>query len=114
MTELICITCPKGCHLKVDENNNYAVTGNNCEKGIEYGQKELKNPTRVIPTTVKIKGASHRRLPVKTDKDISKNLIFDAIKLLDNIELESPIKTGDIIYENILGTGVNFVATRNM
>ena len=25
MTELICIVCPKGCHLKVDEENGYAV-----------------------------------------------------------------------------------------
>ena len=23
MTDLICIVCPKGCHLKVDEENGY-------------------------------------------------------------------------------------------
>ena len=28
MTDLICIVCPKGCHLKVDEENGYKVTGN--------------------------------------------------------------------------------------
>ena len=33
MKELICITCPKGCHLKVDEENGYAVTGNSCPRG---------------------------------------------------------------------------------
>ena len=27
MTEMICIVCPKGCHLKVDEENGYKVTG---------------------------------------------------------------------------------------
>ena len=36
MKELICITCPKGCHLKVDEET-FEVTGNGCEKGAEYG-----------------------------------------------------------------------------
>ena len=29
MKELICIVCPKGCYLRVDEENGYAVTGNN-------------------------------------------------------------------------------------
>ena len=24
MTELICITCPKGCHLRVDEEKGFA------------------------------------------------------------------------------------------
>ncbi|MDO4206372.1 MAG: molybdopterin oxidoreductase, partial [Lachnospiraceae bacterium] len=28
MKELICICCPQGCHLMVDEENDYAVTGN--------------------------------------------------------------------------------------
>ena len=38
MKELICIVCPKGCHLKVDENNDYKVSGNACERGAEYGK----------------------------------------------------------------------------
>ena len=33
MRELICITCPKGCYLKVDEENDYKVTGNGCPRG---------------------------------------------------------------------------------
>ena len=48
MTDLICIVCPKGCHLKVDEENGYKVTGNGCPRGAAYGEKELVNPTRVI------------------------------------------------------------------
>ena len=31
--ELICICCPKGCHLRVDTANDYAVTGNACPNG---------------------------------------------------------------------------------
>ena len=38
MKELICITCPKGCHLKVDEEHGYTVTGNSCPRGEEYGR----------------------------------------------------------------------------
>ena len=54
MTELICITCPKGCHLSVDEKNDYAVTGNSCPRGVEYGKSELLHPVRVVTSTVRI------------------------------------------------------------
>lgn len=33
MKELICIVCPRGCHLKVDEACGYTVTGNGCPRG---------------------------------------------------------------------------------
>ena len=39
MKEVICICCPKGCHLQVDEQNDYAVTGNGCPNGIAYGKE---------------------------------------------------------------------------
>ena len=61
MTELICIVCPKGCHLKVDEEKDFAVTGNGCPRGAEYGKKELTNPTRVITSTVCVEGGAIRR-----------------------------------------------------
>ena len=67
MTELICITCPKGRHLKVDEENDYAVTGNSCPRGAEYGRNELKNPKRVVTSTVRTNSAEHPRRPVKTN-----------------------------------------------
>ena len=61
MKELICIVCPRGCHLKVDEEHGWAVSGNSCEKGAEYGKIELTNPTRVITSTVEVAG---RRTPL--------------------------------------------------
>ena len=45
--ELICICCPKGCHLRVDTANDYAVTGNACPNGVAYGKEELTHPTRI-------------------------------------------------------------------
>jgi CxxC motif-containing protein len=90
------------------------VKGNSCPRGAKYGIAEVTNPVRVVTSTVKITGAECARLPVKTDKPISKKKIFDVIKLLDNIEVASPIKIGDIIISNILGTDVNIVATKNM
>ena len=60
MKELICIVCPRGCHLQVDEANGYAVTGNACPRGADYAVQELKNPTRTLTRTVVLKGGLHR------------------------------------------------------
>ncbi len=114
MTELICITCPKGCHLKVDEENDYAVTGNSCPRGAEYGKNELKNPKRVITSTVRTNSNEHPRCPVKTAGAVAKGKMFDVMALLDDITLTAPIKVGDIVIENVLDTGINIVACKNI
>ena len=114
MTELICIVCPQGCHLKVDEENGYDVKGNSCPRGAEYGKKELVNPTRVITTTVAIEGGIYRRIPVKTAGDIPKGMIFEIMDEINKVVVKAPIKVGDVIIENVLGTGVNVVSAKTM
>jgi len=112
MTEIICIVCPKGCHLKVDED--FTVTGNDCARGEEYGRDELENPLRVVTSTVRIKGAAHRRCPVKTKSAIPKRFIFDAMQLLNAVELTSPIEEGHVVIDDVCGTGIPFVTTRSL
>jgi CxxC motif-containing protein len=68
----------------------------------------------VVTSTVCISGAEFVRLPVKTDRDIPKKLIFEAMRLLDGLTVKAPVKAGDIIVPDILNTGANFVATRSM
>lgn len=113
MKELICIVCPKGCHLKVDEEQDYAVTGNACPRGAEYGKVELTHPMRVLTSTVKCVGGNHPRCPVKTDAPIPKELMFQAANALDGIELCAPVHVGDVVIANVCGTGVNIVATKD-
>ena len=114
MTKIICVLCPKGCHLHVDENNNDAVTGNLCNRGIGYGKSELKNPVRVVTSTVAVTGAVHRRCPVKTAAPIPKGLVKAAMGLLKDVALTAPVEMGQVVVADICGTGVAFVATRDM
>lgn len=116
MIEMICIVCPKGCRLSVDQrpDGEILVMGNGCNRGIPYAKKELTNPTRVVTSTVRINGGIHKRLPVKTSTDIPKGLNFAVMKELESIELNAPIKVGTVIIKNILNTGADIVATRNM
>lgn len=114
MKELVCIVCPKGCRLKVDENNDYAVTGNGCPRGAVYGKSEIQNPTRVLTSTVKIEGALYRRCPVKTDGVVPKGKLMEVMQLLNAVELKSPVKIGQIVIENVAGTDANVVVTKNL
>lgn len=114
MKELICIVCPKGCHLQVDEQNGYAVTGNACPRGEVYGKKELLNPTRTLTSTVRIAGAALPRLPVKTSQEIPKGQMMAAMALLDDVTVQAPVAVGDVVLADILGTGASFVATRSL
>lgn len=113
MIELICITCPRGCHLKVDEENGYAVTGNSCPRGKEYGYNEVTNPKRVVTSTVRTDSKEHPRCPVKTNGAIPKEKMFEAMRLLDDVELKTPVKMGQTVIENLFGTGIDFITTGN-
>ncbi|MBR3077569.1 MAG: DUF1667 domain-containing protein [Oscillospiraceae bacterium] len=112
MKELICITCPKGCHLKVDEES-FAVTGNSCPRGAVYGENELRNPVRVVTSTVIAEGPA-RRLPVKTDRPIPKGRIFEVMDEIAKLRVKPPVTVGDILIPNVAGTDGNVVATKNL
>ena len=115
MAELICIVCPKGCHLKVDVNDNFKVTGQACERGEEYGREELQNPVRVVTSTVRVTGSLiNSRCPVKTLNPIPKRLITAAMEMLNDVELVAPVECGSIVISDICGTGIPFVTTRRI
>ena len=126
MKELICITCPKGCHLKVDEET-FAVTCNSCPRGAVYGANELRNPVRVVTSTVVVLtspdmgrgtgeagGGVPRRLPVKTDRPIPKEKMFEVMAEIAKVRVKPPVKIGDVLIANVSGTDGNIVATKNL
>lgn len=112
MKELICIVCPKGCRLTVDDKFN--VTGNGCNRGIKYAIDELTNPTRMITSTVKVEGGQLSRLPVVTSAPVPKDLIFDVMKEINKISVVAPVKVKTVVLQNVLNLGVDIVATRDI
>lgn len=114
--ELTCIGCPIGCSLLIELGNDgeLKVTGNNCKIGKSYAIKEFTNPTRVITTTVVVNNGEISQVSVKSEKDIEKGKIFNCLGALKNIIIDAPIYIGNVIYENIDGTGVNIIATKNV
>ncbi len=114
--ELVCIGCPMGCNLIVSMEGDKVceVTGNTCPRGIEYAKKELTNPTRIVTSSVWINGGRLPVVSVKTAEDIPKEKIFDCINELKNVMLEAPVHIGDVVVEDVAGTGVPVIATKNV
>ena len=113
---LTCIGCPLGCSLSVQIENEQvvSVSGNTCPRGDSYARKEVTNPTRIVTSTVRVAGAYGGMVSCKTQEDIPRNMIFDVVNALKDVEVNPPVRIGDVLVENVAGTGVNVVATKNM
>ncbi|MBE5883920.1 MAG: DUF1667 domain-containing protein [Lachnospiraceae bacterium] len=116
MKELTCITCPVGCTLKaqLQQDGTVMISGNRCPRGAEYGRKEITNPTRVVTSTVRVAGHKDMVVSVKTASDIPKGKVMECMKELAAVEVTPPIHVGDVVLENIADTGVSIVATRSI
>ena len=114
MKTMICIVCPKGCHLSLNEHDNCRVIGFACPRGEAYGKKELTNPTRILTSIVRTRDTAHPTCPVKTSDAIPKAKIKEAMDLLKPVRLQPPVAIGDVIVRNICGTGIDWIATRVM
>ena len=115
--ELTCINCPMGCPLVVtmEEGQVTEVTGNTCKRGEVYGRKEVTNPRRVVTSTVAVESESgFTRVPVKTKGDVPKDMVFDCVKALKDVVLKVPIAIGDIVIEDVAGTGIAVVAAKGI
>jgi len=114
--ELTCIRCPLGCIMQVaiegDEIKD--VKGNTCKRGDDYARKEITNPMRIVTSTVEVDGTDDMMLSVKTEKDIPKGTIMDCMKALKGIKVSLPVHIGDVIIENVAGTGVSIIATKTI
>ena len=113
---LTCICCPMGCQITVTLDNGEVtdVTGNTCKRGDVYARKEVTNPTRVVTSSVRVSGGRIAMVSCKTAGDIPKGKIFDCCKAIQSIEVQAPVKIGDIILKDVCGTGVDVIATKEV
>ena len=109
--ELTCIICPRGCTLQIEleGKNILSVTGNGCPRGLKYAEDECCNPQRTVTSTVRC--TDGRVVAVKTDKPISKEHVFDCMKIINSVKADLPISIGDVIIKEVFGS--NVIATEN-
>ena len=113
--EMTCISCPMGCHLTVsrDDAGNVTVTGFTCKRGEIYGRQEFTCPMRTVTSSVRVDGGVRSVCSVKTQNTVPKAKIPEVLDAIAAYRVKAPLAIGDVVLENIAGTGVNLVATSN-
>lgn len=117
-----CIVCPRGCALEVDLASGAAgtqavvreVRGNACKRGEDYGRTEVLDPRRSLTSTVRVEGLGRRRLPVRSSGEIPLARLVEASRALDAVVVRGHLHCGDIVMADLLGLGVDVVATDDL
>ena len=111
-----CIMCPMGCELRaeVEDGAVLSVTGNQCPRGAKYARDEITAPKRMLTSTVRIQGGILPLLPIVSAAPLPKARILDCARALRKVEIAAPVRAGDVVAADILGLGVDIVASRDM
>lgn len=112
----LCTGCPLGCRLEVDavDDDVVEVRGFSCRKGERYGRQEHLDPRRPLSTTVWIEGAAIRRVPVRTAEPIPRDRLRAAVAALRGLTIAAPVRRGEVVVADILGTGVDVIVARDL
>ena len=112
--DLTCIVCPKGCQITVTFGENgeiCEIVGNTCPRGKAYAEKECTHPERTVTTTMRM--ADGRVVPCKTKDTVPKEKMADVMAEINGATAPVPVAIGEVLIENVAGTGVAVVATAN-
>jgi CxxC motif-containing protein len=112
----VCINCPLSCSLELVEEDGEVleVRGNDCKTGAKYAEQEFRDPRRVVTTTVMVRGGGLPLLPVRSSGTVPKDMVKKAVTALVDLVVEAPVKNGQVLSSNILETGVDVIATRDL
>lgn len=116
-----CTTCPSECALtietRIDENgveHVLLVQGNRCARGRKFAEQEVIRPMRILATTIVVRGGDEKLLPVRTARPIPRDLHLSAMRDIRHASVTAPVHMGDVVMSDLLGTGVDLVASMNV
>ena len=116
-----CTTCPSECALtietRIDENgveHVLLVQGNRCARGRKFAEQEIIRPMRILATTIVVRGGDEKLLPVRTARPIPRDLHLSAMRDIRHTSVTAPVHMGDVVMSDLLGTGVDLVASMNV
>lgn len=105
---ITCIMCPNGCEI------SYDLKGGMCGKGPEYVKNEILNPKRTLTSSVRVTGGAIPLVSVKTTGSIPKEMLREAMKLINEFTVEAPVELGQIIQKDFMEEGIDLVATKTV
>ena len=113
---LTCVLCPVGCELEFaqDAAGDLQVKGNQCDKGIPFAVEEVLRPKRNLATSVPVRGTAARMVSVRLSGSVPREMIFPILAVIAKLRPDAPIRRGQVLIADVLGTGVDVIATRTV
>lgn len=112
---LTCILCPVGCELEVGRSgDDLDVRGAECEKGQGFAAREILHPERNLATSVPIDGSVTRLVSVRLSRPVPRDMIFPILAEIGKLRPQTPVRRGQVLIANVLGTGADVLATRTV
>ena len=111
-----CICCPLGCRIEValDENGQVSeVSGYTCKRGADYAAQEAVAPERMVTAVLCVSGCLEP-VSVKTQRPVPKAAMKEVLAAVAALRLDAPVAAGDVLIEDVCGTGVAVVATKSV
>ena len=108
----VCIVCPRGCLLTIDDEMN--VTGNTCPRGEAYAKSEVTNPTRIITSSVRVNNREDTLVSIKTSAPVPKGRMLEVMAEINKVSVSAPTHIGDVVIKNVLGLDVDIIITKNI
>ena len=111
-----CICCPLGCRVEValDENGQVSeVSGYTCKRGADYAAQEAVAPERMVTAVLPVSGCLET-VSAKTQRPVPKAAMKDVLAAVAALRLDAPVAAGDVLIEDVCGTGVAVVATKSV
>lgn len=107
-----CIICPIGCDLTAATEGTgvVSVCGNACPRGEAYARSECIDPRRTLTSTIAVSGGVMKLVPVKTAREIPVQLLFPCMEIIRRACVSAPVRLGEVLIPDILGTGVPVIA----
>ena len=113
---LTCVLCPVGCELEVRKNEagELDVQGNQCDKGVPFAVEEILHPKRNLATSVPVRGTAATMVSVRLSGRVPRETIFPILAEIARLRPEAPVRRGQVLIADVLGTGVDVIATRTV
>lgn len=114
---IICIVCPVSCPVEAEwtkEDGVQSIKGHLCKLAYDYVASELFDPRRTMTTSMGVDGGDWPLVSVRTNPPLPKDRLLEAMDEIIGRRVPAPVKVGDVLIEDLLGTGTDIVATRNV
>jgi len=113
---LTCVLCPVGCELEVgrDAAGELDVQRNQCDKGVPFAVEEILRPKRNLATSVPVRGTAARMVSVRLSGTVPREMLFPVLAEIAKLRPETPVRRGQVLIADVLGTGADVIATRTV